>query len=182
MIDKSKLVDTFNYFNVCGTCTDEECCADPYFIFCARNEIEKIKDFIKDFPPKFQNFLDIDTITYSNKQYEYYGFKKTATKKCIFLEGKRECMIHEVKPLHCRCWPLVWSWEGKEVNKVFIYIDEDPICPLSEILSENSNWIATMKKIIIVEVQAMSKVDRFAFASLDTDDTLRMIDVIDLHD
>ena len=179
MTQNSKPSDEFNYFLVCETCIDSECCAEPYFTFCARNEIDKIKDYIKEFPPKFQNFLDIDTITYNNKRYKYYGFNKIDT-KCIFLEGKRKCLIHEVKPLHCRCWPLVWSWE-EEGNKLFIYIDENHGCSLTEILSKNSEWIKLMKEIIISEVQKMSKVNRFAFASLDTDDTLRMIDIIDLQ-
>lgn len=179
MTQNSKPSDEFNYFSVCETCTDSECCAEPYFTFCARNEIDKIKDYIKEFPPKLQNFLDIDTITYNNKRYKYYGFNKIDT-KCIFLEGKRKCLIHEVKPLHCRCWPLVWSWE-EEGNKLFIYIDENHGCSLTEILSKNSEWIKLMKEIIISEVQKMPKVDRFAFASLDTDDTIRMIEIIDLQ-
>ena len=180
MTQNSKPKDTFKYFSICETCTDSECCADPYFTFCARNEIEKIKDYVKEFPQKFQNFVDIDTINYNNKPYDYYGFNKIEG-KCIFLEGKRKCMIHEVKPLHCRCWPLVWSWE-EEGNKLFIYIDQDYGCSLTKILAKNPDWIETMKKIIVTEVLAMSKVDRFAFASLDTDDTLRLIDVIGLCD
>jgi len=96
--------DTFNYFSVCEACTDSECCAEPYFTFCARNEIQKIKDFIKDFPQKFQNFLDIDTITYNNKQYKYYGFNKNE-KFIIFIDiedletsGKIHALIQELMP------------------------------------------------------------------------------------
>ena len=178
MSNNSKLTDNFTYFPVCKDCTDEECCAAPYFSFCARNEIDKIKEKVKDFPQRFHDFLDVDTITFQGKEYEYYGFRKI-NGRCIFLNGRRLCLIHDVKPLHCRAYPLVWSYE-EEGNKLFLYIDEEPNCLLTKILSKNEDWIKTMKKVIITEVQQMSKVDLVAFASLESDDTLRMIDVLDL--
>jgi len=178
MVDKSKLDNDFNYFLVCEDCQDEQCCADPYITFCASNEIEKIKEKVRDFPKKFQNFLDLDTIMYKNEKYQYHSFKKNKG-KCIFLKNRRVCLIHNEKPLHCRCFPLVWSYE-EEGNKLFIYIDEDPSCPLSNTLSKDTQWINNMKKIITAEVQQMSKWDRIAFASLETDATIRLIDVISL--
>ncbi|NVM28480.1 MAG: YkgJ family cysteine cluster protein [Candidatus Helarchaeota archaeon] len=178
MVGNSKPEDEFNYFSVCESCTDEECCADPYFTFCARNEIEKIREKIKNFPDRFRDFLDADTVKFHGKDHEYYGFKKV-NGRCIFLKGKRRCLIQDVKPLHCRAYPLVWGYE-EEGNKLFIYFDEDSKCPLTDILYKNKAWIQTMKKIIVTEVQQMPKVDLVAFASLESDDTLRMIDVIDL--
>ena len=170
--------DAFNYFSICEKCPDEECCTTPYFTFIARNEIEKIQEKIRDFPKKYQNFLEADVISYQNAEHQWYGIKKVKD-RCIFLEGRRTCLIHEVKPLHCKCYPLVWGYE-EEGNKLFIYIDAHPACNLVPILSKNNEWIETMKKYIVMEVQKMSIIDRIAYNSLESDDTLRMIDVIDL--
>ncbi|NVM56437.1 MAG: YkgJ family cysteine cluster protein [Candidatus Helarchaeota archaeon] len=178
MAKRSQHDHDFDYYFICENCTDEFCCADPYFTFCARNEIDKIKERVKDFPQKFHDFLDIDTTTFQGREYEYYGFRKI-NGRCIFLKGRRLCLIHDVKPLHCRTYPLVWSYE-EEGNKLFLYIDEDLNCLLTKILSKNEDWIKTMKKVIITEVQQMAKVDLVAFASLESDDTLRMIDIHDL--
>ncbi len=175
MIKNSKSQDNFNYLEICKNCSDEDCCADPYFTFCAKNEIEKIKEKIKNFPKKFRYFLDENTCLYKHEEFQYYGIKKIRG-RCIFLEDHRVCLIHDVKPLHCRCWPLIWSYEETE-DKLIIYMDQ---CPLTPLLSTNVQWIENMKKIIVLEVQQMSKFDRFAFSALESDDTLQMIDIVDL--
>ncbi len=168
----------FNYFSVCETCEDDECCSDPYFTFIARNEIDKVRQKVKEFAKIYHNFLDVDFITYKNKEYEWYGIKKVRG-RCIFLKRRRICMIHEVKPLHCRCFPLVWGYE-EEGNKLFIYIDTHPACALVPVLSSNQEWIDAMKQTIIREVQKMPIIDRIAYNSLEGDDSLQLIDVIDL--
>ncbi|HUX99057.1 MAG TPA: YkgJ family cysteine cluster protein [Candidatus Deferrimicrobium sp.] len=171
--------NVYDYFNVCKTCTDEQCCADPYFTFCARNEIIKINTFLKSFPKSFQKYLNSTSIIYNNKKYNYYGIKKIKG-VCIFLKDRRICLIHEVKPLHCRAWPLIWSYNEGE-NKIYIFIDADPNCHLSNILSKDTQWIEKTKQMIVSEVQQMPKVDLIAFSELDADDTLLLIDTIDLE-
>ena len=175
MINNSELQDNFNYFEICKKCTDEDCCADPYFTFCAKNEIDKIREKIKNFPKNFRYFLDENMRLYKNEKLQYYGIKKIRG-KCIFLKDHHICLIHDVKPLHCWCWPLIWSYLETE-DKLIIYMDQ---CPLTSILLKNKQWIENMKKIIIQEVQQMSKFDRFAFSALEGDDTLEMLDIIDL--
>ena len=175
MTNNTKTPDNFNYFEICKNCVDEDCCADPWFTFCAKNEIEKIKDKIKDFPKKFQYFLEENMRLYKNEEIRYCGIRKIRG-KCIFMKDHHICLIHDVKPLHCRCFPLLWSYEETE-DKLIIYMDE---CPLSPILSKDKKWIENMKKIIVQEVQQMSKVDRFAFSALESAITLQMIDIIDL--
>ena len=175
MPDNIKRKDTFNYYQVCLSCTDEECCSDPYFTFCARNELDKIEEKIKGFPKKFHYFLDINTLLYKKEEYQYYGIRKIRG-KCIFLKDLRSCLIHNVKPLHCRCWPLIWNYEATE-NKLIIYMDD---CPLTPILSKNKQWIEDMKQTIISEVLEMSKLDRIAISSLECEDTMQKIDIIDL--
>jgi Fe-S-cluster containining protein len=169
----------FNYLNVCKTCMDEQCCADPYFTFCARNEILQIDKFLKEFPNNFQNYLTIIPIIYNNKKYNYYGIKKI-NGICIFLKERRTCLIHEVKPLHCRAWPLIWAYKEEE-NKIDIFLDTDPSCRLSKILSKDTQWIEKTKQMIVSEVAKMPKVDLIAFSALDADDTLQLIDTIDLE-
>ncbi len=171
--------DEFRYFDVCETCSDEECCADPYFTFCARNELDKIQAKVKEFADRYQDFLEIDTLEYEDEEYEWYGIKKIDG-RCIFLQGKRMCMIHEVKPLHCRCYPLVWGYEP-EGNKLLIYIDTNPDCALVPILAQNEQWIEDMKRRIETEVKAMSIVDRVAYNLLESDDTLKLIDIINFN-
>ncbi len=169
---------SYNYFLVCKSCTDEECCADPCFIFCASNEIQKIEQKIKEFSKEFQEFLSVDTIRYKNKTHLWYGLKKI-NGKCIFLKG-RTCLIHEVKPLQCRAYPLIWGWE-EEGNKLIIYADENSGCLLAPILLKDKNWVETMKKVIFEEVQEMSIADRFAFQSLESTGSPRMIDILNLQ-
>jgi predicted amino acid-binding ACT domain protein len=53
-------------------------------------------------------------------------------------------------------------------------------CPLTPILSKNKQWIEDMKQTIISEVLEMSKLDRIAFSSLECEDTMQKIDIIDL--
>jgi len=175
MLKNLKPKDTFNYYQICLNCTDEGCCSDPYFTFCARNEIDKIKNSIKEFPKKFQYFLDVNKLSYKTGEYQYYGIRRVRG-KCIFLKDPRICLIHDVKPLHCRCWPLIWNYEETE-NKLIIYLDE---CPLTPILSTNMQWLEDMKQTIISEVKEMSKLDRIAFSSLECEDTMQIIDIIHL--
>ena len=173
------LEDTFPYLEVCENCTDEFCCAAPFFFFCAKNEVAKIEEIALKLPRKFHKFLEPESITYENQEYEFYGLKQVGG-KCIFLKNPRLCRIHEHKPLQCRAWPLVWGFE-EEGNKLIIYIDEDPNCPLVAILLQNREWIENMKKIIVAEVSQMDLADRFAFTSLEGTSTQRVIDEIHLQ-
>ncbi|MHA1265964.1 MAG: YkgJ family cysteine cluster protein [Candidatus Helarchaeota archaeon] len=175
---KRKKTKNFDYYAICKECTDLECCAEPYFVFVARNEIPRIEAFLKEFPKLFWKFVEVDYISYQGAEYEYYGIKKVNT-KCFFLQGTRTCLIHPVKPLHCRCWPLVWAWK-EETNQIEIYMDKDPSCRLTQILSHNKSWIEYMKRTIRKEVRQMPKIDRYVFTWLETDDTLQLIDVLDL--
>ena len=169
----------FNYFTICNKCHDDECCADPYLTFCARNEIQKIKDAIKVFPQKFQNFLDTYLISHNGAEHEWYGLRKVKG-KCIFLKLPRLCLIHDAKPLHCRCFPLVWGYE-EETNTLLIYIDTNPSCGLVPILSKDTQWIENMKKTIVTEVQKMEIIDRVAYEALEGDESLKLIDRIPLQ-
>lgn len=174
MPPKTKDPDDFNYLCVCERCIDEECCADPYFTFCARNEIPAIQEFVKDLPKRYHNFLETNTINIGGQQYEYLGIRKLGG-KCIFLKGRRRCLIHEVKPLQCRCWPLVWEWNA-ESNNLLIYIDEDPSCLLTTILKKNSEWLSRMKQFIADQVLKMTAEDRLAFSALPGDTSLRFLE------
>ena len=178
MVNELNQEDTFNYFLICKICIDEECCAEPYFTFCARNEIDKIKEKIKDFPEIFHDFLEVDTIMYNGEVYEWYGIKKV-NGRCIFLKNRRICMIQDVKPLHCRCYPLVWEYDLTH-NKLLICLDTHPDCALVPLISKDKQWLIRMKEIIVNEVQQMPMIDRIAYSSLDCDDTLQLIDTIDL--
>ena len=89
----------------CSQCCD--CCSGPKegYIWATRQEIKFIADFLKmpenEFRKKYTKRKGLRTTLIENR----------ATKDCIFLQqvnGKKTCVIYQVRPNQCRTWPF-WS-------------------------------------------------------------------------
>ncbi len=107
---------------VCQTCK-ATCCkmGGPDF---TKLEMQKV---LKAGHPNF--FVKI-----SDNHYEL----KSKRGLCPYLSEDNSCSIHEVRPMMCKCWPVVV--ECDKDKKVFYLID----CPLTPLLSKHD--ISIMKK------------------------------------
>ncbi|MFX0135068.1 MAG: YkgJ family cysteine cluster protein, partial [Candidatus Hodarchaeota archaeon] len=124
-------MEDFDFFKICKNCKDEECCREPYYAFIAENEIERIRNKIKELNLKIsdnsEDFIDIEVVYYKNKPLKFKVIKKI-NENCVFLENRRFCQINDVKPFDCKIWPLTYDYFPKE-NKLVIYLGE---CPLTK--------------------------------------------------
>ncbi len=135
----------FDYFSICKTCN--LFCCQIFNAFIATNEVERINEKIRksnlDFLKNKENFFDFKLIDYDSQQLPSRLLKKNKDNKCIFLNNDKKCIIHEVKPLDCRIWPITFDYKPEE-NKLIIYLGS---CPLSSILPES--WVeATINQMV----------------------------------
>lgn len=170
-------MSSIDFFRTCKICNDEECCKDPYYAFCGRHEIKKIKKFLNDSKKtrKLQNWLESENTTIMGTDYEFFSIKRIDG-TCIFLEGERLCQIHPVKPLDCRTWPLTWDYI-EEKNRLLIYIGE---CPLKEPLLRNPGVVESIKRKIISEVQDFTPEERAVYTSFEKNETLETFEEISI--
>ena len=164
-------MEKYDFFKVCGTCQDEECCKEPYYAFVASNEIKRIKKRIKKLKLKVieaEDFYEFEEIPHKNRKFKFRTIKKIAG-ECIFLENNRNCLIHDVKPFDCKIWPLTWDYLYEE-NKLVIYMG---LCPLTDKMP--NSWIESTIEKIQIELKTRTKEELIAYSLLDRDDTLEII-------
>ena len=166
-----KMAD-FNFFKTCKECQDEECCREPYYAFIAANEINRIKEMDKSLdleilesPNEFFEFVEIE---HENDILKFRTIKKINT-KCVFLKGRRLCLIHEIKPFDCKIWPLTYDYLPKE-NKLVVYLGD---CPLSKEVPQS--WIESTIEEIKKELKTRTLEELIAYSLLDRDETLKII-------
>ncbi len=165
-------MEDFDFFKTCNKCQDEECCKEPYYAFVAANEIERIRKKKDTLNLKIlencDDFFDFVEIEYENDLLKFRIIKKI-NKKCVFLKGKRSCLIHDVKPFDCKIWPLTYDYFPKE-NELVVYLGE---CPLTTKVTKS--WIESTIKEIQKELKKRTLEELIAYSLLDRDDTLKII-------
>ncbi len=165
-------MEKFDFFKTCKKCKDEECCREPYYAFVAENEIERIRNKIKELKLKIsdksEDFIDIEVVYYEDEPLKFKVIKKI-NKDCIFLENRRYCRINEVKPFDCKIWPLTYDYFPKE-NKLVIYLGD---CPLTKKMPKS--WIESTIEEIKKELKKRTKEELISYSILDRDETLKII-------
>ena len=162
----------FDYFSVCKTCNIF--CCKIFHAFVATNEIEriikKIKELDLDFLKEKCDFFDFKEIKYKDQFLPSRLLKKLKDKNCIFLNDEKKCLIHEVKPLDCRIWPITFDYKPEE-NKLIIYLGS---CPLTSFLPES--WIESTSNQMISELQKFEKDQLISYSiSLSSIDDIKII-------
>lgn len=165
-------MEEIDFFKICKSCTDEECCSEPYYIFIAKNEIERIRNKIQELDFKLlqnpDNFFDLEVVYYKNKPFTFRSIKKI-NNKCAFLKNKRICLIHEVKPFDCRIWPLTYDFLLEE-NKLIIFLG---MCPLTDQIP--NSWIESTIEQMKKELKKRDMKELIAYSVLGKDENLRII-------
>jgi len=136
-------MESFDYFKVCKDCNTF--CCQKFNAFLAKNEIQRIRNKLKELDLKFKdnkaNFFEFKSKNFKNQTIKI-RFLKKINGKCLFLKNNKICLIHEVKPFDCKLWPLTFDYFVEE-NTLIIYLG---MCPLTNELP--NSWIeSTIQKI-----------------------------------
>jgi Fe-S-cluster containining protein len=124
---------------ICGKCKRRGlcCCIEPIYI--TKKEEKKICEK-----------------TGVNSFTENRLLKKNE-KMCVFLKNKL-CTIHDIKPLDCRAYPIVF-WSDAGHGRISYFLDLD--CPMAMNLSKKD--IKEIQSVLELELKDWSKEDLYRY-------------------
>jgi Fe-S-cluster containining protein len=131
--------------NICGKCERQGlcCCIEP--IYVTKEEESRISK-----ATGLKNFTKNNLLVKSKKTVKN---KKT----CMFLKNKL-CTIHNIKPLDCRAYPVVF-WSDAGNGRVSHFLDLD--CPMALNLSKEE--IKKIQNRVELELKNWSKEDLYRY-------------------